>query len=144
MSTVDVDATLRMYGSPITLSYARFSMTMTTTRVGCGDAGARCDGGGDADCDGDGTGVRDDGGGEEDAAGAHAPARMSSRSAAAATHGGRKDRCTPTPYDGIADARRPGWCPGRDSNPYNLAVTSPSSWRVYQFHHLGTWPADFT
>lgn len=29
------------------------------------------------------------------------------------------------------------WCPGRDSNPYNLAVTSPSSWRVYQFHHLG-------
>src|SRR5450631_3121186 len=36
------------------------------------------------------------------------------------------------------------WCPGRDSNPYNLAVTSPSSWRVYQFHHLGTWPADFT
>ena len=28
-------------------------------------------------------------------------------------------------------------CRGRDSNPYSVAATSPSSWRVYQFHHLG-------
>src|ERR1700682_2652983 len=29
------------------------------------------------------------------------------------------------------------WCRGRDLNPYGLAATSPSSWRVYLFHHLG-------
>ena len=28
-------------------------------------------------------------------------------------------------------------CPGLDSNQHTLASTSPSSWRVYQFHHLG-------
>ncbi len=28
-------------------------------------------------------------------------------------------------------------CPGQDSNLHTLASTSPSSWRVYQFHHLG-------
>lgn len=28
-------------------------------------------------------------------------------------------------------------CPGQDLNLHDLAVTSPSSWRVYQFHHLG-------
>lgn len=29
------------------------------------------------------------------------------------------------------------WCRRRDSNPHSLATTSPSSWRVYQFHHHG-------
>ena len=29
------------------------------------------------------------------------------------------------------------WCPGQDSNLHVLANTSPSSWRVYQFRHLG-------
>ncbi len=28
-------------------------------------------------------------------------------------------------------------CPGQDSNLHTLTSTSPSSWRVYQFHHLG-------
>lgn len=28
-------------------------------------------------------------------------------------------------------------CPGRDSNLHAETGTSPSSWRVYQFHHLG-------
>ena len=28
-------------------------------------------------------------------------------------------------------------CPEQDSNLHTLASTSPSSWRVYQFHHLG-------
>jgi hypothetical protein len=28
-------------------------------------------------------------------------------------------------------------CPGQDSNLHILKDTSPSSWRVYQFHHLG-------
>jgi hypothetical protein len=36
------------------------------------------------------------------------------------------------------------WCPGRDLNPYSLAATSPSSWRVYQFHHLGKFITDHT
>ena len=31
----------------------------------------------------------------------------------------------------------PFWCPGRDSNSHGLAPTTPSKWRVYQFHHLG-------
>src|SRR3972149_4853689 len=30
------------------------------------------------------------------------------------------------------------WCRGGDLNPYDLAVTSPSSWRVYLFRHLGS------
>ena len=29
-------------------------------------------------------------------------------------------------------------CPEEDSNLHGLAATSPSSWRVYQFHHLGS------
>jgi hypothetical protein len=28
-------------------------------------------------------------------------------------------------------------CPGRDLNPYKLALTAPSKLRVYQFHHPG-------
>jgi surfactin synthase thioesterase subunit len=28
-------------------------------------------------------------------------------------------------------------CPEQDSNLHTVAGTSPSSWRVYQFHHLG-------
>lgn len=28
-------------------------------------------------------------------------------------------------------------CPGQDSNLHPVIGTSPSSWRVYQFHHLG-------
>ena len=31
----------------------------------------------------------------------------------------------------------PFQCPGRDSNSHGLAPTTPSKWRVYQFHHLG-------
>ena len=29
------------------------------------------------------------------------------------------------------------WCRGRDLNPHRLTPTTPSRWRVYQFHHLG-------
>ncbi len=29
------------------------------------------------------------------------------------------------------------WCRGRDSNSHRLSPTTPSRWRVYQFHHLG-------
>ena len=29
------------------------------------------------------------------------------------------------------------WCRGRDLNPHGLTPTTPSRWRVYQFHHLG-------
>lgn len=29
------------------------------------------------------------------------------------------------------------WCPGRDLNSHDLAATTPSRWRVCQFHHLG-------
>jgi hypothetical protein len=33
---------------------------------------------------------------------------------------------------------QPGFkCPEQDSNLHTVAGTSPSSWRVYQFHHLG-------
>src|SRR5260370_11815551 len=28
-------------------------------------------------------------------------------------------------------------CPGRELNPYKLALTAPSKLRVYQFHHPG-------
>ena len=28
-------------------------------------------------------------------------------------------------------------CPGLDSNQHALSSTTPSRWRVYQFHHLG-------
>lgn len=28
-------------------------------------------------------------------------------------------------------------CPGQDSNLHTLSGASPSSWYVYQFHHLG-------
>ncbi len=28
-------------------------------------------------------------------------------------------------------------CPEQDSNLHVLANTTPSKWRVYQFHHLG-------
>ena len=31
------------------------------------------------------------------------------------------------------------WCRGGDSNSYRLSPTTPSRWRVYQFHHLGLW-----
>ena len=31
----------------------------------------------------------------------------------------------------------PTWCPGLDSNQHGIAPTTPSRWRVYQFHHLG-------
>ena len=31
----------------------------------------------------------------------------------------------------------PKWCRGRDLNPHRLTPTTPSRWRVYQFHHLG-------
>ena len=30
------------------------------------------------------------------------------------------------------------WCRGGDLNSYGLAPTTPSRWRVYLFHHLGT------
>src|SRR6267143_1814784 len=30
-----------------------------------------------------------------------------------------------------------GLCPGRELNPYKLALTAPSKLRVYQFHHPG-------
>lgn len=30
------------------------------------------------------------------------------------------------------------WCRGGDLNSYGLTPTTPSRWRVYQFHHLGT------
>ncbi len=37
-----------------------------------------------------------------------------------------------------ADGTFPGpECPRGDSNSYSITTTSPSSWRVYQFHHLG-------
>ena len=36
------------------------------------------------------------------------------------------------------------WCRGRDSNPYELALTAPSKQRVYQFHHLGRGERDST
>ncbi len=29
------------------------------------------------------------------------------------------------------------WCRGGDSNSHELALTTPSRWRVYLFHHLG-------
>ncbi len=29
------------------------------------------------------------------------------------------------------------WCPGQDSNLHAFDGASPSSWCVYQFHHLG-------
>ncbi len=29
------------------------------------------------------------------------------------------------------------WCRGGDLNSYELTLTTPSRWRVYQFHHLG-------
>ena len=29
------------------------------------------------------------------------------------------------------------WCPGQDLNLHDYKVTTPSRWRVYQFHHLG-------
>ena len=32
---------------------------------------------------------------------------------------------------------RTNLCPGQDSNLHIRTDTSPSSWRVYQFHHLG-------
>lgn len=35
-------------------------------------------------------------------------------------------------------------CPEQDSNLHDLKVTSPSSWRVYQFHHLGIWVGKYT
>lgn len=28
-------------------------------------------------------------------------------------------------------------CPRQDSNLHKIALTTPSRWRVYQFHHLG-------
>lgn len=28
-------------------------------------------------------------------------------------------------------------CPRQDLNLHNLSVTTPSKWRVYQFHHMG-------
>lgn len=31
-------------------------------------------------------------------------------------------------------------CPGLDSNQHSLSATTPSKWRVYQFHHLGKGP----
>ncbi len=35
---------------------------------------------------------------------------------------------------------KPKWCRGRDLNPHRLTPTTPSRWRVYQFHHLGRNP----
>ena len=29
------------------------------------------------------------------------------------------------------------WCPRLDSNQHVLTNTTPSRWRVYQFHHVG-------
>ena len=29
------------------------------------------------------------------------------------------------------------WCPEQDSNLHTVTGTTPSKWRVYQFHHLG-------
>src|ERR1700682_6359573 len=38
-----------------------------------------------------------------------------------------------SPWGCGADATGKDWCRGRDLNPYGLAATSPSSWRVYLF-----------
>ena len=35
-------------------------------------------------------------------------------------------------------------CPEQDSNLHTVIGTSPSSWRVYQFHHLGNNFKNFT
>ena len=32
-------------------------------------------------------------------------------------------------------------CPRQESNLYELMLTTPSKWRVYQFHHLGSFAA---
>jgi hypothetical protein len=29
------------------------------------------------------------------------------------------------------------WCRRRESNSHGLSPTTPSRWRVYQFHHFG-------
>ena len=42
-----------------------------------------------------------------------------------------------------AKAHAEGSCPGRDLNPYKLALTAPSKLRVYQFHHPGKGDGDF-
>ena len=42
---------------------------------------------------------------------------------------------TPHPITGPTVSRH--WCRGRDLNPHRLTPTTPSRWRVYQFHHLG-------
>lgn len=38
----------------------------------------------------------------------------------------------------------PLWCREGDLNPYLLAETSPSSWRVYLFRHLGVRKSNYT
>src|SRR5262249_1888434 len=38
---------------------------------------------------------------------------------------------------------RLSWCPGLDSNQHPIAGTRPSTWRVYQFHHLGRRAPEF-
>ena len=43
-----------------------------------------------------------------------------------------------------AEAHGWGLCPGRDLNPYKLALTAPSKLRVYQFHHPGEGEAILT
>lgn len=34
------------------------------------------------------------------------------------------------------------WCPEQDSNLHIHKETTPSKWRVYQFHHLGNGSAN--
>ena len=84
-----------MYGSPITLSYERFSMTMTTTRAG---------GGTDADADGCGgdTGATVGVGGASDDGAAlepHPPSRRRATSAGVA----RRERDMTAPYVDVTD-----------------------------------------
>ena len=49
----------------------------------------------------------------------------------------RKNKLAQRQSYGGQPSLREGWCRGEDSNFHNLAVTRPSSVRVYQFRHHG-------
>ena len=56
---------------------------------------------------------------------------------------GRRDsNSRPSPWQGdalpLSHFRSLKWCRGGDLNSYELTLTTPSRWRVYRFHHLGT------
>jgi hypothetical protein len=64
---------------------------------------------------------------------------------------GRGDQAGSKAHSWIAQAQVGGAqahaleiCPGRDLNPYKLALTAPSKLRVYQFHHPGKGEGDCT